>query len=172
MKERKYEGNPNDQFTDFLMPPLDTSFLFTECNENEIKALINSLNPNKASGPNSIPTFVLHLLKDEICSPICKILNLSLSTGQHPDIFKIAKATAVFKKGSRLLVSNYRPISLLSNINKILEKLVFSRMFKFLDENNCIYSHQFGFRPKHSTNHALVNITENIRKSLDENKFA
>jgi len=172
LKERKYEGNPNDQFTDFLMTPLDTSFLFTECNENEIKALISSLNPNKASGPNSIPTFVLHLLKDDICSPICKILNLSLSTGQHPDIFKIAKATAVFKKGSRLLVSNYRPISLLSNINKILEKLVFSRMFKFLDEHNCIYSHQFGFRPKHSTNHALVNITENIRKSLDENKFA
>ena len=51
LKERKYEGNPNDQFTDFLKTPLDTSFLLTECNENEIKPLINSLNPNKASGP-------------------------------------------------------------------------------------------------------------------------
>ena len=71
-----------------------------------------------------------------------------------------------------MLTSNYRPISLLSNINKILEKLVFNSLYNFLEESQCIYSLQFGFRKKHSTNHALVEITENIRKALDENKFA
>ena len=84
----------------------------------------------------------------------------------------LAKTIAVFKKGSKLLTSNYRPISLLSNINKILEKLVFNRLYNFLEESQCLYSLQFGFRKKHSTNHALVEITENIRKALDENKFA
>ena len=82
-------------------------------------------------------------------------------------MFKISKTIPIFKKGSRLQVCNYRPISLLSNLNKILEKLVFSRMYKFLEEYNCIYSLQFGFRAKHSTNHALIDITEKIRNALD-----
>ena len=96
------------------------------------------------------------------------IFNISLSTGQHPELLKVAKTIPVFKKGSRLLVSNYRPICLLSNINKILEKLVFSRIYNFLDDFKCIYPLQFGFRAKHSTNHALIDITENIRHALDK----
>ena len=67
---------------------------------------------------------------------------------------------------------NYRPISLLSNLNKILEKFLFSRLYKFLDDFECIYSLQFGFRAKHSTNHALIDITENIRYALDNKKVA
>ena len=85
---------------------------------------------------------------------------------------KISKTIPIFKKGSRLLVSNYRPISLLSNLNKILEKIVHERIYNFLDEYQCIYSLQFGFRKKHSTNHALIDITETIRQALDNKKFA
>ena len=76
----------------------------------------------------------------------------------------------IFKKGSRLVPSNYRPISLLSNINKILEKLVFSRLYKFLELHNCLYELQYGFRGKHSTNHALISISESIREAIDNNK--
>ena len=83
-----------------------------------------------------------------------------------------SKTIPIFKKGSRLLVSNYRPISLLSNLNKILEKIVHSRVYSFLEDLNCIYSLQFGFRKKHSTNHALIEITETIRQALDNKKFA
>ena len=64
------------------------------------------------------------------------------------------------------------PISLLSNINRIFEKLVYLRVFTFLDNNNLIYKHQYGFRPKYSTNHALINITETIREALDQGKIA
>ena len=126
----------------------------------------------KSSGPNSIPTQLRHLLKYEICNPLSKIFNLSLSTGQHPDILKISKTIPIFKKGSRLLVSNYRPISLLSNLNKILEKIVHERVYSFLEEYQCIYSLQFGFRKKHSTNHTLIDITETIRQALDNKKYA
>ena len=63
-------------------------------------------------------------------------------------------------KGSNLQFNNYRPISLLSNINKIFEKLMYTRLYNFLDIHNCIYNLRFGFREKHSTNHALFSITE------------
>ena len=170
LKKRKFEGNKS--FQDYLTNPLNNSFFLYDCDEIEIKSIITSLNLNKASGPNSIPTKILHLLKEEISTPLCNIFNLSFSTGQHPDILKIAKTIPVFKKGSRLLVCNYRPISLLSNLNKILEKLIFSRLYKFFDNYKCIYSLQFGFRAKHSTNHALIDITENIRCALDNKNVA
>ena len=70
------------------------------------------------------------------------------------------------------MVCNYRPISLLSNLNKILEKIVHTRVYSFLEEFNCLYSYQFGFRKKHSTNHALIEITETIRQALDNKKMA
>ena len=67
--------------------------------------------------------------------------------------------------------SNYRPISLLSNIEKFLEMLMYDRIYKFFSDNNLIYSLQFGFRQKYSTVHALISLTENIRKNLDESNI-
>ena len=88
-------------------------------------------------------------------------------TGIFPSVLKIAKVVPVFKKDSKLDYSNYRPISLLSNIEKILEKLMYKRLYTFLDNKNIIYDLQFGFR-QYSTSHALINITEDIRKALDD----
>ena len=108
-----------------------------------------------------------------MASPLTEIINLSFSTGIYPNNLKIAKIIPVFKnKGSNLQCNNYRPISLLSNINKIFEKLMYTRLYNFLDIHNCIYNLQFGFREKHSTNHALFSITEKIREALDNNNFA
>ena len=102
-----------------------------------------------------------------------EIINMSFATGVYPDKLKIAKVIPIFKnKGEQLLVSNYRPISLLSNINKIFEKLVYSRLYSFLNLHNCIFELQFGFRAKHSTNHALFSLTEMIREALDNSNFA
>lgn len=170
LAQRKYDGRKSHR--DFLANRLTENFIFEDTDEKEISSIISSLHVSKSSGPNSIPTFILHLLKDHICLPLAHIFNLSLRTGCHPDILKISKTIPVFKKGSRLLVSNYRPISLLSNLNKILEKVVHSRVYQFLEDYQCIYSLQFGFRKKHSTNHALIQITETIRQALDDKKFA
>jgi hypothetical protein len=100
------------------------------------------------------------------------IANISFASGIHPDKLKITKVIPIFKKGSKLIPANYRPISLLSNINKIIEKLVFPRVFNFLEDNKILYKLQYGFRPKHSTNHALIKITEKIRDALDHGKIA
>ena len=76
------------------------------------------------------------------------------------------------QKDSKLIVTNYRPISLLSNINKILEKLMFNRLYSFLESNKCIYDLQFGFRQKHSTNHALLSMTQQIKDTIDAGNIA
>ena len=89
-------------------------------------------------------------------------------TDVFPSVLKSAKVVLVFKKDSKLNQSNYRPISLSSNIEKILEKLMYKRLYTFLDYNNIIYGLQFGFRQQYSTSQALINITENIRKALDD----
>ena len=88
-------------------------------------------------------------------------------TGVFPSVLKTAKVVHVFKKDSKLDYSKYRLISLLSNMGKILEKLMYKRLYTFLNNNN-IYSLQFGFRQQYSTSHVLTNITENIRKALDD----
>ena len=88
-------------------------------------------------------------------------------TGVFSSVLKTAKEISVFKKDSKLDYSNYRPISLLSNIEKILEKLMYKRLYTFLNKN-VIYNLQFGFRQQYSTSHVLINITENIRKALDD----
>ena len=80
-------------------------------------------------------------------------------TGVFPSVLKTAKVVPVFE--------NYCPISLLSNVEKILEKLMYKRLYTFLGSNNITYNLQFGFRQQYSTSHALINITENIRKALD-----
>ena len=89
-------------------------------------------------------------------------------TAVFPSVIKTAKVVPVFKKDSKLDYSNYHPVSLLSNIEKILEKLMYKRLYTFLNNSNIIYNLQFGFRQQYSTSHALINITKNIRKGLDD----
>ena len=95
------------------------------------------------------------------------LFNFSFMTSVFSSLLKTSKLSPVFKKDSKLDYSNYRPISLLSNIEKKLEKLMYKRLYTFLNNNN-IYNLQFGFRQQYSTSHVLINITENIRKALDD----
>ena len=98
------------------------------------------------------------------------IFNLSLSQGKFISNFKHAKIIPLFKKGSAKDVSNYRPISLRSCFSKILEKLVYNRLYSFLEKSNAINEHQFGFRKKHSTSHLTSLLTANIA-TFFENKM-
>ena len=106
-----------------------------------------------------------------IASPLAELINKSFQSGIFPDIFKIAKVIPIFKSESRVLCNKYRPLSLLSNISKLIEKLMHKRVYSFLKQQNCFYNAQFGFRLSLSTNNALMSITENIQSQLDQNKF-
>ena len=162
-------------FSKYLVNPSENNFQFRPADPQEVLLIVNSLDNNKASGPSSTPTEALKLVKNSICFPLTHIINLSFTTGIYPTRLKEAKIIPIYKgKGDPLIVSNYRPISLLSNINKIFEKIVYKRLYSFLEKYNCIYELQFGFRAKHSTNHALISLTERIREALDSKggKFA
>ena len=111
-------------------------------------------------------------LKNDISSQPSEIFNISFSFGVFPSVLKPAMVITVHKKDSMLDFSNYCPISLLSNIEKNLERLMYNRIYKFFFDNNLIYSLQFGFRQKCSTLHVLISLTENIRKNLDERNIS
>ena len=129
------------------------------------------LTEKKSLGPNSIPMYVLKVANLFFADKLCDIINLSFITGIFPDLCKLAKVIPLFKKGNPLLCDNYRPISLLPVYSKISEKLIYTRMYHFLDSNNLFYERQFGFRSKYLTNHALISTTEWIKSYIDKGNF-
>ena len=160
-------------FSTFLENSNPHNLFIKPTNIVEVINNINDLSSNKALGPNSLPTDIFHLIKLSVAQPLVNIINLSFQKGIYIDLLKISKVIPIFKdKGSDLDFINYRPISLLSNINKIIEKLMHERLFTFLEKHKCIYDLQFGFRSGHSTTHALMDLTEDIRKAIDDNMFA
>ena len=162
----------NQHFSNYLKNACNSSLFIKPTTPSEVMDLISNLKIGKSVGPFSIPTSILQLTKNIICFPLTEIINLSFLTGTFPDNLKIAKIIPIFKNDSKLSCNNYRPISLLSNISKIFEKLMYSRVHNFLDSFKCLYELQFGFRSNTSTNHALISITETIREAIDSGSFA
>ena len=138
-----------------------------ECN----CCLQKTLNTEKSQGPNGIPYKILYLVKQKLSELLSEIFNISFSTGNYPDILKVGKVVPIHKKGSPIEVSNYRPITLLSNIDKILEKMMHTRLTNFLTKNNILFSKQFGFRKQHSTSHALLSLVNKLYTALDNGEF-
>ena len=136
----------NHHFSSFLKNSNPNSIFLQPVSPEEIVKIIRTFSASKSNGPNSIPVKILKLLCDQISVPISRLINRSFETGTFPSLLKTSKVVPVFKnKGSPLEVSNYRPISLLSNIEKIYEKVMYSRVTNFLDSHNLIYSRQIWF---------------------------
>ena len=146
------------------------NFIIANISNEDILDVIAQLE-NKSTGPHSIPVDLLKMIPDLIIFPLCEIINLSFSTGKFPDHLKIAKVIPVFKNGSVTDVNNYRPISLLSIFDKIIEKLMYKQLYDFLSQHNILFKNQFGFRKNRSTTLALIQITEKIRESIDNKKY-
>ena len=110
-------------------------------------------------------------MKNHISDQLTVLINLSFISGSFPTILKTSKVTSTYKKHSNLKCSNYRPISLLSNFDNILERIVHNRLYKLFEDNKLVYNLQFAFRQKHSTTHALIDLSEKIREQLDSRKY-
>jgi hypothetical protein len=114
-----------DNYKSYLKSSNPHTFFSIPTDPKEIEAIIQQFDSSKSVGPNSIPPKILKLIAPHISSPISNICNKSFNSGIFPDLLKLSKVNPTHKKDSKLDISNYRPISLLSNINKIIEKLVF-----------------------------------------------
>ena len=148
--KRKYQSF-TQTFLWFPKNRTKKSLFLSPTNILEIQYIISSTDSNKSVGPNSIPTKKLKLLTNDISSQLVDIFNISFSTGVFPTKLKLAKVVSVYKKDSKLDFSNYRPTSLLSKIEMILEKLMYNRIYNFFTKNNLIYLLQLGFRIQYST---------------------
>ena len=127
------------KFSDYLKNRNLTSFLLSPVTEKEISNIIISLNARKATGPNSISNFILKEFKEELKKPLTIITNMSFITGQFPTKGREAHIIPSYKKGDKSECSNYRPISLLPNISKIIEKAMHTRLYNFLEKYDCLY---------------------------------
>ena len=156
----------NKTHRDYLNASIVNSFFLTPTNDEEVKSLIKEMNTSKSVGPYSIPTNILKLSSPVLSKPLVKLINFSFSEGTFPELLKFANVIPVFKKGDNLDHNNYRPISLISNIGKLIEKIVHKRLNSFLEKNSLLFKQQYGFRNKMSTNHALIDITNRIQQPV------
>ena len=139
--------------------------------DKELEIAFLSLKSNKSPGFDDIRPDVIKFVFDEIVRPIKYIFNLSLRKGVFPDMLNIARVTPIFKSGKEEFQNNYRPISVLPCFSKILERIMYNRLYSHIIENNILYNKQFGFQKSHSTEHAILQLTNQIFQSFEQNKF-
>ena len=121
--------NTTKTFDLYLNKQSGKSFFLSPILPDDVEALISTLKVHKAVGPSSIPTIILKQFKKFLSKPLANLINLSFSTGVFPKILNQAKIIPIFKKGDQQDCNSYRPISLLSNISKIIEKLVHRQLY-------------------------------------------
>ena len=148
----------NKHFSEFLKNRVPNSMFLEPVEEPQIIEIVNKLKPKMSHGYDDIPTRIVKESILKIITPITHIVNRSLMTGRVPTDMKIAKVIPIYKASDPTLFQNYRPVSLLPAFSKILEKVMFNKIMSFLNSNNILYKHQYGFRSKHSTIHPLIHL--------------
>ena len=154
-------------YKDYLTNKFHASFSFKSVNKLDIHRIINNLSSKNTSGHDEISSVLLKKLVNILPGPITTIINQSLKSGIFPDNLKIAKISLIFKKGDHHQIENYRPISLLPTISKIFEKVVFIQLYDFFSENNFLYTSQYGFSKKPSTELAALETVDILLNKLD-----
>ena len=147
--------------------PLQDCPLDLLCNEAEIFDLIVGLDPNKSTGPDGISVTMLRRTVDAVVPSLTKLFNLSLTSGAFPEAWKLARIVPVPKSGDMSSPSNYRPISILSIVSKLLEHHVYQLLFQHLRTNYPISSKQWGFLPGRCTSSALLTVTHDWLHQLE-----
>jgi len=163
--------NPNwnvDDHKKYLSKPVKHSVSCEPVTTYELSRVIADLKISKSPGPDEISLKLVKKIVAEISEPLLHIYNLSFLTGVVPNELRVAKVIPIFKKEDPSLQGNYRPILLPNIFDKLLEKLMHGQVSKYLTMNNLLYDYQFGFRKRHSTALALIEVVDNIYHNLDE----
>ena len=162
--------NPKKTIASYLktIDKANDSIYLDPTNNLEIDRIISSLQSKTSHGHDGLTNKLLKELKPALIPPLCILFNMSLTNGIFPDIYKKSDVVPLHKSKSRTYVNNYRPISLLPVISKILEKIMHKRIYSFLNRNNSLYISQYGFRPKHSCENAITELCSSIIKEKEK----
>ncbi len=146
-------------------------FSFEKVSEAVVLEKLKNLNSSKATGLDNIPARFLRDAAEVITPCITHIINMSIEQGYCPNDFKFARVIPLYKKGSKLEHGNYRPVSILCSLSKIIEKIIFEQIDKYLASHNLLYEFQSGFRKSHSTDTCVLYLTDHIRREVDKGYF-
>ena len=152
---KEIKSDNNDTFKKYLYGSYQSSLFLNAITEKELETELGNMKLNASSGYDDVNTKIIKKTAKEISKPLTLIFNLSFSTGIVPDNLKISLFTPIFKSNEENKFENYRPISVLTCFSKLLEKLMARRLTKFVDKNNILSKHQYGFRKNRSTEHAI-----------------
>ena len=152
----------------FMSHPVPESFSINLCTSSEVQNVIEKFE-NKTCPLNQVPIFIYKQVIRPLSSIISSLFNYSISDGYFPSSLKVARIRPLHKGGDSKLKNHYRPISILSFISKVFEKLMYIRISCFLTDNDILCSHQFGFRSGLSTSDAIVEYLDCVYKSIDRN---
>ena len=138
----------------------------------EIINIVISAKSKKACGYDNIDPYVVQQVIPQIANQLAHIFNRSFVTGIVPSKLKIAKVIPIYKNENPELFANYRPISILPSISKILERLMYNRLYKFLADHNIISKKQYGFRDNYSTYMTIIDLVDKISSNIDNKKHS
>ena len=147
----------------------EKSIFLTPTDIPEVSSIIEDLGKT-APGVDGLTGHILKLLASVIVRPLVHLTNLCLQEGKFPENLKNALVIPIYKSGDKTLPQNYRPISLISNISKIIERVLHKRIYDFLESEKLISKTQFGFRKGHSTEHAVIYFMDYVTKHLENGK--
>ena len=167
----KIDINNKKPYTSYLKRVISSEFNFATVDSDYVLKIIKSLRTKDSKGHDGISTKMLKSLAPVLLEPITLIINQSLATGIFPTDLKIAKVIPLHKKDSTEKLDNYRPVSLLTAMSKVFEKVAHIQLNQYFKDNNLFYSSQFGFRDDHSTELAALELVDRIHIDLDKKKL-
>ena len=145
-------------------------FQFTRVKKIDVLKILKSFITSKAAGIDNLPPEILKDTADELSAPLCILINKSLQVSSFPTSEKYGKTTPVFKSGNPTLLDNYRPITVIPALSKIIEKIIYNQLslYREANANGLLCPHQFGFKQGRSTQHAVTLLSESIRQNIDK----
>lgn len=158
---------PSQSEHTFSQPPQNSMVLYSVDNK-EIENIILNLKEKCAVGWDGISTTVIKSARNILIPVLNHVFNTALSSGVFPSVFKRAVVHPIFKSGDRDGVTNYRPISVLTALSKIFEKILNKRLLNFINESSVLSPNQFGFRSGKSTEDAVLELTDTVVKNFDK----
>ena len=161
LQSRIWKSYENKNMRNYMK--VNTTFIFQPTNRSSVEKLLKSVKTSKAAGPDNIPAYMIKDAYKEVAYPLCHLINESIKTGIFPTTENLAKVIPIYRSEAHSLFDNYRPVSVLNILSKILGKVMAQQVTAYLKNNKLLYKHQYSFRKNKWTLDAVIYLHDHIR---------